>query len=191
MKRVYRTLQRQDETPTEMVIRAFLGFPLQPKVLWDIGCGSGKVLIESKLRYRNVTLIGIESNPDYVELMQDNMKRHGVEKDAVTLHLRDVLDMDLSTLPRPDAIYLGCAGLTKEDVIPKLWPHLNVGGVIVTNVGMQHPDEEEIPERVVRLHNAHQRIGGKLEEYHYWQERGVKKKPVLKHALHWEARKTA
>jgi precorrin-6B methylase 2 len=190
-KRIYKSLETVDETPTSMVIRAFLAFPQKPTCIWDVGCGTGKVLIESKLRYRDVKLIGIEVNPDYPAVARENMERHGVNPADIDIHLRDACYDDLSDLQRPDAIYLSCAGRAEVNLIPILWEHLLPGGAIVCNVSQygKHPD---IPNWVARLRGAQEAYGGKLEDYTHWYDlskNGRKDKWAVEDAIHWEGQK--
>jgi precorrin-6B methylase 2 len=196
MKRKYRSLNPLEETSTAMVVRAFLAFPLAPQCLWDVGSGTGKVLIESALRYRNTKLIGFEKNPDYLPISQENMERHGIEEGRIEVHLLDMCHDDVSSFQRPDAIYLSCAGSAEEDIIPKLWDILLPGGVIVCNVGQQGKNPA-IPEWTRRVQGAHKRFGGKLEDYTQWYDithvsryrNPLGKAWAVEDALHWEGRK--
>lgn len=191
MKRKYKYLNTIEETHTSMIIRAFLAFPLQPEVIWDVGSGGGKVLIESKLRYKNVKLIGIETNPGYEAVMQENMAAHGVASDAIDFVMRDALNDDLSDLPAPDAIYLSFAGSAVEDIIPKLWGLLKPGGSIVCNVSQYGGnDPEKIQRGVSRLRGAHAAFGGQLDEYVYCMWRSLdKKRALMNDVLHWTGKK--
>lgn len=197
MKRKYDALNRLEETPTAMVVRAFLAFPLKPVCVWDVGCGTGKVLIESSLRYPKETkLIGLEINPDYPVIMERNMERHGVDKSRIDIQMRNACHDDLSDLDRPDAIYLSCAGSAEIDIIPKLWDLLLPGGVIVCNVGQQGKNPD-IPEWINRVQNAHKRFGGKLDDYTIYHDLGdsqlhratARRRWVVEDCLHWEGRK--
>ena len=187
MKRKYQYLDSLDETHVSMIIRAFLAFPAKPGVIWDVGSAAGKVLIESKLRYKDVKLVAIESNPEYEALMRANQKTHGVAEDAIDFVLRDAVDGDLSDLPKPDAIYFSFAGAAKEDILPKLFGLLNPGGVIVCNVSQYADyDHEKIKRSVERLKAAQAAFGGVLEDYLYYSSRGGNKKRFWSHdVLHW------
>lgn len=187
MKRKYQYLDSLDETHVSMIIRAFLAFPARPSVIWDVGSAGGKVLIESKLRYKDVRLVAIESNPEYEALMRLNQKTHGVTEDAIDFVLRDAVEEDLSDLPKPDAIYFSFAGAAKEDILAKLFGLLNPGGVIVCNVSQYADyDHEKIKRSVERLKKAHAAFGGVLEDYLYYSSRGGGKKRFFSHdVLHW------
>jgi precorrin-6B methylase 2 len=196
MKRKYRALNPLEETPTQMVVRAFLAFPLNPTCLWDVGSGTGKVLIESALRYRTTKLIGFEKNEGYLPIALENMERHSIPEGRIENHLIDLVHADMSDFQRPDAIYLSCAGSAEEDIIPKLWDLLLPGGVIACNVGQQGKNPQ-IPEWTRRIMNAHRRFGGKLEDYTHWYDLShqsryhnpLGKAWAVEDALHWEGRK--
>jgi precorrin-6B methylase 2 len=181
MKRKYQYLDTFEETHTSMITRAFLAFAQAPGVIWDVGSSGGKVLIESKLRYGDVKLVGIEIKPEYEAIMHANMETHGVSKDAIDFVLRDATE-DLSDLPKPDAIYLSIAGVTKEDIIPRLWALLNPGGVIVCNVSKKGAVE--------RLEAAQQAFGGTFDEYLYYGAFSqFHNAHFVNEVLHWTGKK--
>lgn len=192
MKRKYISLTKVDVTPLPMISRAFLGFPHQPKCIWDIGCGAGAFLIEAKLRYQDVKLIGIEKNLDYEAVQQENLKLHGIDKDAIDFQFRDAVYDSIDDLEQPDAIFLSCAGRAEEDLIPVLWEELKPGGVIVANV-RQYGGNPNIPKWVARIQAAQAAYGGKLEDYTNWFDISNDQKSsfAVEHVLHWEGRKPA
>lgn len=186
MKRIYQALTPFDVTDTSMVIKSFFLFPEKPGVIWDVGCGPGKVLIESKLRYKDVTLIGIERNVDYPPLMRANMARHGLQADDIQIVERDAVFDEFEDLPRPDAIYMSCAGQAEENIIPKFWEYLKPGGVICCNMSKQ-------PDWIARIIEAQQVYGGELNDYVYYYDKNALWQPayIKAEVLHWAATKPA
>jgi precorrin-6B methylase 2 len=192
MKRKYRALHPFDETPLNMVVRALVAFPLKPACVWDIGFGTAKILIEAKLRYKDVKLIGFEKNPEYESIARFNMATHGLQPEDIDLLIRDVAMDSLDDVERPDAIYLSCAAGAEIDLIPKLWDYLKPGGVIICAVPVADGDHSRRGQE--RVKNALANFGGvtqQIRNYHNVHQ-GVEKgfrTWVTENSLLWEGRK--
>jgi precorrin-6B methylase 2 len=186
MKRIYQAHSPFDITHDVMMSKAFLSFPLNPKVIWDVGVGPGKFLIESKFRYKDVTLIGIENNARYPELMRANMERHGLQPDDIQIVERDACYDEFEDLPRPDAIYMSCAGQAEVDILPKFWEYLAPGGMIVCAMSPR-------PEWTCRIDNAVKQFGGVVSDLTCFYDKNQIWQPAYIKAelVHWHGTKPA
>jgi precorrin-6Y C5,15-methyltransferase (decarboxylating) len=116
---------------TKREIRAVTLSSLAPRageLLWDIGAGSGSVAIEWLLRHQANRAIGIERNPLRAARAARNAAELGVPRlEIVTGEALSAL----STLPAPDAIFIGGGG--EPALFDKAYAALKPGGRIVAN----------------------------------------------------------
>lgn len=186
MKRTFQALSPFDVTHDVLMTKAFLLFPSQPQVIWDVGSGPGKFLIESKFRYKDVTLIGIEKNEQYLPLMRANMATWGVSEDDIQLYHRDAVYDEFEDLPAPDVIYMSCAGNAELDILPKFWEYLKPGGMIVSAMSKR-------PEWTSRLDNMMALHGGTFSDVHCVYDKDEYFQPayITSDLIHWVAQKPA
>lgn len=111
-------------------------------IVYDLGSGDGVIPIEAARKY-GVSAVGIEYNPDLVELSKRNAKRAGVE-DKVSFRRGDIFVEDFSEATVL-TLYLG------ESLNARLMPKIlkmKPGTRVVSNTFRM---ESWIPDREIRL----------------------------------------
>lgn len=99
--------------------------------LWDIGFCTGSISIEAKLRYPALKVTSFEIRPESESLMHQNCRKFGIPD--INIVMGDFLKVDLSDLPRPDAIFIGGHGGKLKEIIERILPIMQPDGVIVFN----------------------------------------------------------
>lgn len=98
---------------------------------WDIGFCTGSVSIEAKLQFPHLQVTAFEQRPEGKELMELNSRKFGTP--GINSIIGDFRNTDLSTLPAPDAIFIGGHGGHLIEILQKTDKILSPGGVIVFN----------------------------------------------------------
>ena len=127
-------LDVREKMITKMAIRLLTLQALElPKrhVFWDIGFCTGSVSIEARLQFPHLQVIAFEIRPECEAIIQENCRRFGAP--GIDIHIGDFLEEDISTLPRPDAVFIGGHGGHLQEIIEKVLQYLNPGGCIVMN----------------------------------------------------------
>lgn len=101
------------------------------RVFWDIGFCTGSVSIEARLQFPHLTVIAFEIRPEGKELMDINTRRFGAP--GITAVIGDFLQTEISSYPRPDAIFIGGHGGHLKEILAKVKEVLQPGGCIVFN----------------------------------------------------------
>ena len=101
------------------------------QVMWDIGFCTGSVSIEARLQFPHVHIEAFECRPEGEALMRKNSRRFGAP--GINCHIGDFLDIDISQLPHPDAVFIGGHGGHLKEIIKKVLPVLIPDGCIVMN----------------------------------------------------------
>lgn len=105
---------------------------LQDKhVFWDVGFCTGSVSIEASLHFPHLLIVSFEVRPEGEKLMKQNTERFGTPG-IITL-IGDFLQQDLSTLPRPDAVFIGGHNGQLPAMLQRLKEVLLPGGCVVFN----------------------------------------------------------
>jgi precorrin-6Y C5,15-methyltransferase (decarboxylating) len=92
---------------TKTEVRALALAQLGPglgDLVWDVGCGSGSVAVECARL--GAAAIGIDHDPEAIELTRANAAAHGVPVQAVVGQAPHAL----ADLPDPDAVFVGGGG---------------------------------------------------------------------------------
>ena len=98
----------------------------------DIGCGSGSITVEAGLQVESDgKVIGVDLDPNAIELTNRNLKKFGVEN--VTLILGNAKEK-ISDLPEADAIFIGGTGGDTQEIVQLCEDKLKPGGRIVIGV---------------------------------------------------------
>ena len=98
----------------------------------DIGCGSGSITVEAGLHVESDgKVIGIDLDPNAIELTNRNLKKFGV--DNATLILGNAKEK-ISDLPEADAIFIGGTGGDTQEIVQLCEDKLKSGGRIVIGV---------------------------------------------------------
>ena len=127
-------LDGREKMITKMPIRLLTLQALElPKrhVFWDIGFCTGSVSIETRLQFPHLQVEAFEIRPECEAIIHENMRRLGAP--GIDIHMGDFLETDISTLPRPDAVFIGGHGGRLKDIIAKVLTVLSEDGVIVFN----------------------------------------------------------
>ena len=98
---------------------------------WDVGFCTGSVSIEARLQFPHLNIESFEIRPEGEELMQLNSRKFGAP--GINVHIGDFLQADLSSLPRPDAVFIGGHGGKLKEMVERIRQYLLPGGVIVFN----------------------------------------------------------
>jgi len=109
---------------------------------WDIGFCTGSISIEAKLQFPHTEVTSFEIRPQGEELMRLNSRKFGTP--GINAIIGDFLETDISSLPRPDAVFIGGHGGKIIDFIRKIDSVLNPDGVIVFNSVSEESKEQFI-----------------------------------------------
>lgn len=101
------------------------------RVMWDIGFCTGSVSIEARLQFPHVHIEAFECRPEGEALMRENSRRFGAP--GISSHIGDFLDIDISRLPQPDAVFIGGHGGHLREIMQKVVTVLTPDGCIVMN----------------------------------------------------------
>ena len=127
-------LDGREKMITKMPIRLLTLQALDlPKrhVFWDIGFCTGSVSIEARLQFPHLTICAFEIRPECEAIINENARRFGAP--GIDIHIGGFLETDISTLPRPDAAFIGGHGGRLKEIIAKILTVLSEDGVIVFN----------------------------------------------------------
>lgn len=99
------------------------------QIVYDIGCGSGSVSIESALQVKPTgKVFSIDFDPKAIELTKKNMEKFHVSN--ITVISGNATDK-ISELPTADAIFIGGTGGDTKDILKLCEGKLKSGGRIV------------------------------------------------------------
>ena len=100
-------------------------------VFWDIGFCTGSVSIEARLQFPHLQIEAFEIRPECEAIIQENTRKFGAP--GIDIHIGDFLETDISTLPRPDAVFIGGHGGHLQEIMAKVLTVLSDKGCIVMN----------------------------------------------------------
>ena len=127
-------LDGREKMITKMPIRLLtlqaLDLPKR-RVFWDIGFCTGSVSIEARLQFPHLQVVAFEIRPECEAIIQENARRFGAP--GIDIHIGDFLETDISSLPRPDAVFIGGHGGHLKEIMAKVLTVLTPDGVIVFN----------------------------------------------------------
>ncbi len=99
------------------------------QIVYDVGCGSGSLSVESALQIGDVGKVyAIDLNPDAIELTKRNIKKF--QASNISTILGNAKDK-ISSLPKCDAIFIGGSGSDTEKIVELCYDKLKIGGRIV------------------------------------------------------------
>lgn len=101
------------------------------KSFWDIGFCTGSVSIEARLQFPHLKVTSFEIRPECEDILVRNARRFGAP--GITPVMGDFMAADLSTLPAPDAVFIGGHGGKLKEIVARVSEVLLPGGVIVFN----------------------------------------------------------
>jgi len=100
-------------------------------VLWDIGFCTGSISIEARLQFPHLHIEAFEVRPECEAIIRENARRFGAP--GISIHIGDFLLQDISTLPHPDAVFIGGHGGKLKEIMEKVLTVLAPDGIIVFN----------------------------------------------------------
>ena len=103
----------------------------QKHTFWDIGFCTGSVSIEAKLQFPHLQIYAFECRPEGETLINLNTRKFGTP--GIEFHIGDFMELDLSDLPAPDAVFIGGHGGKLTEMLQKIDRYLLPGGCIVFN----------------------------------------------------------
>ena len=127
-------LNGREKMITKMPVRLLTLHALEltrRRVMWDIGFCTGSVSIEARLQFPHVHIEAFECRPECEALIRENSRRFGAP--SINCHIGDFLDIDISQLPHPDAVFIGGHGGHLKEIIKKVLKVLTPDGCIVMN----------------------------------------------------------
>ena len=119
---------------TKMPIRLLTLSMLQlhgKQSFWDVGSCTGSISIEAKLQFPHLNVTAFEIRQEGEELLQKNAMKFGAP--GIDFHAGDFLDIDTSTIPLPDAVFIGGHGGKLKEMVMKIKKNLKPNGCIVFN----------------------------------------------------------
>jgi cyclopropane fatty-acyl-phospholipid synthase-like methyltransferase len=122
----------------DYVISIFDRYGIKPKLIADLGCGTGSFCIE--MARRGYDMIGIDSSPDMLNCAMDKAKQCGMptEKDILWLN-QDMTEFELyGTVDAIVCLMDSVNHITKQKNLEKMFKlvknYLNPGGVFIFDV---------------------------------------------------------
>lgn len=103
----------------------------QKHTFWDIGFCTGSVSVEAKLQFPHLQIHAFECRPEGETLINLNTRKFGTP--GIEYHIGDFMELDLSDLPAPDAVFIGGHGGKLTEMLQKIDRYLLPGGCIVFN----------------------------------------------------------
>ena len=103
----------------------------QKHTFWDIGFCTGSVSIEAKLQFPHLQIHAFECRPEGETLINLNTRKFGTP--GIEYHIGDFMELDVSDLPAPDAVFIGGHGGKLTEMLQKIDRYLLPGGCIVFN----------------------------------------------------------
>ncbi len=116
--------------PIRLLSLSMLGLH-DKKSFWDVGFCTGSVSIEARLQFPHLSVTSFEIREEGRELMDMNAKKFGTP--GINSLIGDFLEMDVSELPKPDAVFIGGHGGKLKEFVKKIHDVMLPDGVIVFN----------------------------------------------------------
>lgn len=116
--------------PVRLLSLAMLGLR-ERQSLWDVGFCTGSVSIEARLQFPHLAITAFEIREEGRDLMLQNSRKFGAP--GIETVIGDFLSTDISTLERPDAVFIGGHGGRLKEMLSKIKEVLRDGGCIVFN----------------------------------------------------------
>lgn len=101
------------------------------ETLWDVGFCTGSVSVESKMQFPHLNVVAFEVREEGQMLIDSNAKKFGTP--GIDSYIGDFVEQDISSLPLPDAVFIGGHGGKMKEIVSKINKVLKKKGVIVFN----------------------------------------------------------
>lgn len=116
--------------PVRLLTLSQLDLPRRSS-FWDVGFCTGSVSIEARLQFPHLKVTSFEIREQGRQLMEHNARKAGAP--GITAVIGDFLEADLSSLPAPDAVFIGGHGGKLVEMMRRIDEVLLPGGVVVFN----------------------------------------------------------
>jgi precorrin-6Y C5,15-methyltransferase (decarboxylating) len=111
----------------------------EDSILWDIGSGTGSVAIEAAHLLRSGQVFAIEDDHRSLAALEQNCQRFGATNVTIVAQRAPAA---LTTLPDPDAVFIGGSGGELAAILDLTMAHLRPRGHIVLNLAcLEHLSE--------------------------------------------------
>lgn len=101
------------------------------EVFWDVGFCTGSVSIEAKMQFPHLQVFAFEKRTEGTDLIDSNSRKFGTP--GIVSFIGDFIDIDINTIPRPDAVFIGGHGGMMKEIMAKICGVLNVNASVVFN----------------------------------------------------------
>ena len=94
----------------------------QKHTFWDIGFCTGSVSVEAKLQFPHLQIHAFECRLEGETLINLNTRKFGTP--GIEYHIGDFMELDVSDLPAPDAVFIGGHGGQLKEMLQALLAEL-------------------------------------------------------------------
>lgn len=127
-------LDGREKMITKMPIRLLTLQALElrtKRIFWDIGFCTGSVSIEARLQFPHLEIHSFEIRPECEDIIMENARRFGAP--GINVYMGDFLEADITSLPHPDAVFIGGHGKKLKEIMERILTVLSHDGLIVMN----------------------------------------------------------
>jgi len=100
-------------------------------IFWDVGFCTGSVSVEAKMQFPHLQITAFEKREEGKDLIESNARKFGTP--GIQSVIGDFVDLDISSYPNPDAVFIGGHGGKMNEIIQKIIEILKPDGTIVFN----------------------------------------------------------
>lgn len=101
------------------------------EVFWDVGFCTGSVSVEAKMQFPHLQVFAFEKRIEGTGLLDSNSRKFGTP--GIVPLIGDFMDIDIDSIPRPDAVFIGGHGGMLKEIMTKISVVLSVKASIVFN----------------------------------------------------------
>ena len=130
----FNLLEGREKMVTKMPIRLLSLSMLdlrERSVFWDIGFCTGSVSIEAKMQFPHLQVIAFEKREASRTLIESNIQKFGTP--GIQSVIGDFIETDITTFPKPDAVFIGGHGGKMNEIMQKISGVLQASGVAIFN----------------------------------------------------------
>lgn len=123
------------------------------ELLYDLGCGDGRVLITAVQKYR-AKAVGVELSPDVAKMARENIRKAGIENRVKVIE-GNLLDVDVSPA---DVVVIYLLTQSNDLLRPKLERSLRPGARVISHdykVPGWNPSDVEKAQAYGRAHTIY------------------------------------
>ena len=104
--------------------------PAPGQIIWDVGAGTGSLSVEAARLVTGGTVFAVEKDPRGIELIQNNLRRFGLDNIVPVAGEAPAVLLDL---PAPHRVFIGGSGGRLEEILEQAMHRLRYDGRIVAN----------------------------------------------------------